>query len=137
MLPAIAEGQNCYYIGMLDKPDDTIFVFGSNLQGIHGKGAALEALAYGAVRGIGVGLQGETYAIPTREFTHREIKTLSLDVIRSYVEDFVRLTQTSPGRRWLLTAIGTGYAGYKAHEIAPMFTGVVNCYIPAEWRQYL
>jgi len=113
---------------------NTIFVFGSNLAGRHGKGAANEALLnYGAVYGRGIGLQGRSYAIPTKD---KYLNVLSLDVIKKYVEDFIEETRKLE-RFYYVTPIGTGLAGYKDNEIAPMFNGVRNCWLPDTWKEYL
>lgn len=96
-----------------------VFVFGSNEQGIHGKGAALTAVKqHGAIRGQGVGIQGDSYAIPTKSTPY---KTLPLTEIKKYVDDFLDFARKNPDIRFNLTAIGTGLAGYKSEEIAPFF----------------
>ena len=99
--------------------DDEIFVFGSNLSGIHGKGAALTARKlYGAKLGQGWGLQGNSFAIPTKD---RNIKTLPLHIIKTYIDVFYWYAQNKPNRKFFVTAIGCGLAGYRHEEIAPMF----------------
>ena len=96
-----------------------IFVFGSNTQGRHGKGAAKTALnKFGAKWGCGDGLQGRSYGISTKD--HR-LKTLSLDRIQSKVRRFIRFATEHPELHFLVTAIGCGLAGYKPEDIAPMF----------------
>lgn len=111
-----------------------LFVFGSNLRGIHGKGAALEASCnYGAIRGIGVGIQGSSYAIPTKD---KNIRTLPLDKIEPYIKDFVSYTLVSKVG-FFVTGVGTGLAGYKPKDIAPMFKGAKNCWFPKTWRKYI
>lgn len=96
-----------------------IFVFGSNLAGRHGKGAALHAYKYyGAVYGQGIGLQGSSYAIPTKDMF---IRTLSLTDIRGYVYDFIGYAKEHPEMTFNVTAIGCGLAGYTPKDIAPMF----------------
>ena len=113
-----------------------IFVFGSNLRGAHGKGAALHARKeHGAIYGQSVGLQGNSYAIPTKD---ANIRTLPLDVINRHVETFLRFADAHPEMRFNVTAIGTGLAGYSHEEIAPMFQGAPeNCVMPDEWRALL
>lgn len=99
--------------------DGEIFVFGSNLAGRHGKGAALSALRYhGAVYGQGIGRQGRAYAIPTKD---GDLVTLSLDAIKSYVDEFLQHVREHPNEQFFLTPLGTGLAGYKPADIAPMF----------------
>ncbi len=96
-----------------------IFVFGSNLAGRHGKGAALEAIKnHGAIYGIGIGLQGNSYAIPTKDYN---IKTLPLDEIKFHVDFFIKFAEKNKHLTFLLTAIGCGLAGYTPKDIAPMF----------------
>jgi hypothetical protein len=96
-----------------------IFVFGSNLAGRHGAGAALYARKHhGAIYGIGVGHQGNSYAIPTKD---ERIETLPLSVIRQYVDQFIAYANAHPEFVFRLTPIGCGLAGYKPDDIAPMF----------------
>lgn len=96
-----------------------IFVFGSNLAGFHGKGAALYARKYhGAEQYIGVGRTGNAYAIPTKD---RRLKTLPLDDIRLYVNDFIQYAENHPDLVFEVTRIGCGLAGYQYQDIAPMF----------------
>jgi hypothetical protein len=94
---------------------NNIFVFGSNLAGRHGKGAALYAKNfYGAVYGIGEGRQGRAYAIPTKDYN---IQTLPLDVIEKHIETFIRHAKNNPQDVFMLTPIGTGLAGYTLSDI--------------------
>jgi hypothetical protein len=114
------------------KISKSILVFGSNLAGRHGKGAALYARReYGAIYGQGVGLQGDSYAIPTKD---RNLKTLPLDIIKQYVDEFLIFATSNPDLTFQVTAIGTGLAGYKHKDIAPMFKNApANCILPKEW----
>jgi hypothetical protein len=96
-----------------------IFVFGSNLKGIHGRGSAAEALAkHGAIYGRGVGLQGNSYAIPTKD---RNLKVLSLPEIRIYVDQFIQFAKDHPEMTFHVVKVGCGLAGYRDYDIAPMF----------------
>lgn len=96
-----------------------VFVFGSNLAGRHGAGAARYAVQhYGAQYGVGVGPQGQAYGIPTKDAV---LKTLSLDTITRYVNEFLVYARLNPRITFRLTAIGCGLAGYKPADIAPMF----------------
>jgi len=96
-----------------------IFVFGSNLAGRHGKGAAFYAVRnHGAKYGQGVGLQGESYAIPTKD---QHLRVLSIDEISIYVGDFLDFALCNPHMKFKVTAIGCGLAGYKPEQIAPLF----------------
>lgn len=100
---------------------DEIFVFGSNLAGRHIGGAALYALKhFGAVMGQGVGLQGQSYAIPTMQG--------GVDTIRPYVDEFIELAREWDQTTFYVTRIGCGIAGFKDEEIAPLFKEAVNLY---------
>ena len=111
----------------------SIFVFGSNLAGKHGKGAALFAKQnYGAIYGQGVGLQGNSYAIPTKDL---ELKTLPLKHINYFIDLFIDFAKEHPEYIFNLTRIGCGLAGYKDSQIAPMFhTAPNNVNQPPEWK---
>jgi hypothetical protein len=96
-----------------------IFVFGSNLQGMHGGGAARIAVQnFGAIMGQGVGLQGQSYAIPTMQG--------GVNTILPYVEEFIAFAKQHPELIFLVTRIGCGIAGFTPREIAPLFAGAVN-----------
>lgn len=111
----------------------TIFVFGSNLAGRHGKGAAIAALKeHGAIYGQGIGLQGSSYAIPTKDW---HLKPLPLDEILLHVDTFRRFAEKHPEMAFQITAIGCGLAGYTPSDIAPMFKDAPpNCVFPDEFR---
>ena len=113
-----------------------IFVFGSNLAGRHGKGAALYARKHhGAVYGKALGRMGTAYAIPTKD---ENLLALPLDRIRAYVDEFLVYATQNPDLKFRVTAIGTGLAGYGHEEIAPMFGRAPNnCNLPSEWAPYL
>jgi hypothetical protein len=114
--------------------DNQIFVFGSNLSGKHGKGAAKTALGWGAKWGQAKGLQGKTYGIPTKDATVR--KTLSVNEISIFVNDFILFAIQNPQLTFLVTEIGCGLAGLKPKEIAPLFKDVVNIeniYLPEKF----
>lgn len=101
-----------------------IFVFGSNLAGRHGKGAALFARKYhGAIYGQAEGLQGQAYAIPTKG---HDLKPLPLGEIAEHVKTFLRFAEVHADLTFHVTPIGCGLAGYKPHQIAPMFALVSN-----------
>lgn len=119
-----------------------IFVFGSNTNGVHGKGAARTAAdLFGAVRGIGEGRTGQCYAIPTRrmlphQFGQRGFKfeTLSLEDIGHHVGRFLAYTRDHPELQFLVTLIGCGYAGYRPEQIKPMFARrTENVIVPVEF----
>ena len=111
---------------------NNIFVFGSNLAGRHGKGAAEYALRHrGAIYGQGVGLQGYSYAIPTKD---RKLKTLPLETIKIYVEQFIEFAINNPDMTFEVTKIGCGLAGYVPKDIAPMFKSAPgNVVLPKEF----
>jgi hypothetical protein len=118
-----------------DKPPP-IFVFGSNEAGRHGKGAALFARQnHGAVYGKGIGLQGNSYGIPTKD---SRLSSLSLSRIETYVSDFKTFAAEHPHLHFNVTAIGCGLAGYKPEQIAPMFRDAPpNCELPVEFTRML
>jgi hypothetical protein len=100
------------------KPNE-IFVFGSNLSGMHFGGAAFVALRqFGAKLGRGVGLQGQSYAIPTMQG--------GVDTIRPYVDEFIAFAKAHPEYTFLVTPIGCGIAGFTADEIAPLFAHAIH-----------
>lgn len=115
---------------------DPVFVFGSNLAGRHGKGAALWArLHRGAIYGQGVGRQGNAFAIPTKD---RQLRVLPLYVIRTYVSEFLDYARRQPNISFELTPIGCGLAGYKPEQIAPMFADAPpNVILPAAFDTLL
>ena len=106
----------------------TIFVFGSNLAGRHGKGAALYAAThYGAVRGVGSGITGSAYAIPTKD---RSLRVLPIGEIKRYIDTFIEYARLHNDDVFLITAIGCGLAGYLPAEISPLFRDVPeNCFV--------
>jgi len=110
-----------------------IFVFGSNLAGRHGKGAALEARRkYGAIYGVGIGLQGNSYAIPTKNWW---LKTLPLAEIAVYVNDFIKFARDHPEMIFNVIRVGCGLAGYTDEDMAPLFRSAPeNCNLPEGWR---
>jgi len=109
-----------------------IFVFGSNLAGRHGKGAALEAVKkHGAVHGRGIGRQGNSYAIPTKD---EQLRTLSRAAIELYVAQFKDYARRNPLLTFAVTKIGCGLAGYNESDIKPMFANAPeNCQLPEGW----
>lgn len=113
--------------------DDEIFVFGSNLAGMHGGGAARMACrCFGAVWGQGVGLQGQSYAIPTMQG--------GVETIRPYVDEFIDFARRHPHLKFLVTEIGCGIAGFTPEEIAPLFAAAVsveNIWLPARFWEVL
>lgn len=114
-------------------PNREIFVFGSNLSGIHGAGSAAEALKnHGAIWGQGVGIQGNSYAIPTK--SKNVYSTLKLSVIKEYVDEFLEFAKSNQDMTFNVVKIGCGLAGYKESDIAPLFAGASkNVNLPNGW----
>lgn len=113
-----------------------IFVFGSNMKGIHGAGSALYALKYrGAILGQGVGLQGQSYALATC-FAPGE--PLSLIDVQIRVDDFIAFAKAHPDWTFKVTQVGCGYAGHTKEQIAPMFKDAPeNCSFDSAWAPFL
>ena len=112
---------------------DEIFVFGSNLAGIHGGGAAYVAFKkFGAVMGCGVGLRGQSYAIPTMQG--------GVETIKPYVDEFITFASAHPELFFYVTRIGCGIAGFRDKEIAPLFAkavGLENVCLPKSFANNL
>ena len=113
-----------------------IFVFGSNLAGIHGAGAARFAVInHGARYRQGEGLQGRSYGIPTKDHA---INTLPLDEIQKHVDVFKAFAKEHPELSFQVTRIGCGLTGYQNSDIAPMFANAPNnCLFDMDWRAFL
>lgn len=113
-----------------------IFVFGSNEAGIHGAGAALFAYQKRNARyGFGYGHTGDAFAIPTK---NEDIQSLSLDMINAYVCGFLAYATGKRKLKFMVTRIGCGLAGFKDHQIAPMFVGApTNCIFDEKWKPFL
>jgi len=108
-----------------------VFVFGSNLAGRHGKGAAKTALKFGAIYGQGTGPMGQSYAIATKDEC---LCTLDETEIEAQVTKFLDYARQNPDIRFLVTEIGCGLAGYEPKDIAPMFRGKPpNVVLPASF----
>ena len=116
-----------------DLQENEVFVFGSNLAGMHGGGAARVArLRFGAVMGNGVGMQGRSYAIPTMQG--------GTETIRPYVNDFIAYAKEHPELTFLVTPIGCGIAGFEPEDIAPLFeeaSNVENIWLPKSFWEVL
>lgn len=112
-----------------------IFVFGSNLAGRHGAGSARHAYVHhGAVMGQGLGRQGLSYAIPTKD---ARLRVLELAVIAGYVREFVRYAREHADCTFNVVAIGCGLAGYQPCEIAPLFVDPPdNVKLPPEFQRW-
>ena len=109
--------------------ENEVFVFGSNLAGAHGGGAALLAYRkFGAIWGQGVGLQGQSYGIPTMHG--------GVDAIKPYVDEFIEFAKTRPDLTFRVTRVGCGIAGFTNEEISPLFAKaheVENIVLPSGW----
>lgn len=129
--------------------EDWIFVFGSNLAGRHGKGAAALAVEqFGAIKGMGAGRQGQSYGIPTKDgrplpdnprpsFNDPE-QTLSLSDIAPFVSQFIDYARAHPALRFFVTRVACGLAGYQDEAVAPMFAAAPsNCSLPDTWKPWL
>lgn len=119
-----------------DLAEDTIFVFGSNMAGQHAGGAARTALEhFGAMKGVGRGWAGQSFAIPTM---NEHLQQMPLSQIQHYVDDFKIYTKNHPKMKYFITSIGCGIAGYKVEEIAPMFKGIShNVIFPISFRPFV
>jgi len=114
-----------------------VFVFGSNEAGVHGAGAAKKALDFGALYGVGVGLQGQTYAIPTKDLI---VRTLPISEIKTYVDECIEFAKKNKNLTFLVTKIGCGLAGYEVEDIAPLFKkalDIENIVLPEDFVKYL
>lgn len=113
-----------------------IFVFGSNLAGIHGAGAAQYASRHrGAEWGKGVGLTGQSYGIPTKD---RNIYTLPFFKVRQHIEQFIEFARMNPKAQFQVTCIDCGLAGFANATIAPLFNDAPsNCFFDEAWRPWL
>ena len=113
--------------------EDEVFVFGSNLEGMHGGGAAFAAWKkFGAVMGCGVGLRGQSYAIPTMQG--------GVETIEPYVSSFIAFAKEHSELFFYVTRIGCGIAGFRDKEIAPLFSGAVgleNVCLPESFAKLL
>ena len=113
--------------------ENEIFVFGSNLKGMHGGGAARIAYdKFGAIWGQGVGLQGQSYGIPTMHG--------GLNVIKPYIDEFIDFAKSHHELKFLVTRIGCGIAGFSDEEMAPLFKDAIeieNIYLPKNFYYIL
>lgn len=109
-----------------------VFVFGSNLAGRHGAGAALAARQrFGATLGLGVGPQGRSYAIPTKD---AQLRALPLERIAGHVADFLGYARAHPQRLFFVSRVGCGLAGHEDAQIAPFFADApANCSFAKQW----
>lgn len=113
-----------------------IYVFGSNLAGQHNQGHAFHALLhYGAINGVAEGLQGQSYAIPTKDAS---MKNLRLQTIYKHIGKFIDFANVNTDMKFIISQIGVGVKQYNKEDIAPMFALVpLNCFLPKSWQPYL
>lgn len=117
------------------KPNE-VFVFGSNVDGWHGAGAALTALKFGAVMGEGYGYFGNTYAIATKDLKVKTLRSVTLEHIKEQVLEFKNFARTKPELTFLVTKLGTDRAGFSMSEIAGIFHDIdfpINVVLPLEF----
>lgn len=116
--------------------DNECFVFGSNLAGLHGAGAAKTAVElFGAKMGVAYGITGEAFAIPTKSMA---LETLPLGLIKGFVQHFIGFAKFDPSIIFLVTPIGCGLAGYTPKDIAPLFRGAPdNVILPQSFHDVL
>ena len=118
-------------------PNGYIFVFGSNTRGVHGKGAALDAVKlFGAQYGVGLGIAGKSFAIPTKDAF---LRTLDVVTINHYIQVFKTFVEANPHLTFYLTPIGCGLAGYSAADIAPLFLPLrhLDVIFPISFKPFL
>ena len=133
-----------YFEGTVTSKEDLfsvgadVFVFGSNLQAIHGSGSAKVAKEiFGAInRGLSYGFtSGNSYAIPTKKTPYEQ---MSIEEIAKYVNGFLDASDRYGDDTFLVTQVGCGLAGYTAKDIAPLFKGSPqNCIFDIAWKEYL
>ncbi len=117
-------------------PQDTVFVFGSNLAGKHDCGAALTAFEhFGAMTHFGRGWSGQSFAIAT---ANEHQQAMPIHQIAHYIDDFIIYTKNHPRQTYFVTAVGCGHVGYDAKDIAPLFQGISeNVILPMRFKAYL
>lgn len=117
-------------------PENTVFVFGSDMAGQHADGAAKTAVEhFGALNGVGRGWSGQSYAIPTM---NEHLQQMPLSQIQHYINHFKIYTKNHSKIQYFVTSLGCGIAGYKIEEIAPMFKGISrNVILPQSFRPFV
>ncbi|MDQ1204516.1 hypothetical protein [Microbacterium sp. SORGH_AS_0862] len=110
--------------------DDEVFVFGSNASGHHGAGAARAAFEeFGAEWGVGVGPTGRSYAVDTMS---------GFDTMIEHIADFLDYARAHPGTTFLVTPVGTGIAGHRVADVAPLFAAApANVVLPQAFAEEL
>ena len=121
----------------IQRGEEWVWVFGSNLAGRHGKGAAKVAHDnFKASHGVGEGPVGRAYALPTKD---RRLKVLPLSEIRKSIDQFLRYATAHPEKKFFITRVGCELAGYQDQDIAPLFAGanLSNLSFAEAWRAHL
>lgn len=143
LIPVKRPGPRFHADGTLPQHPDTILVFGSNLRGRHGKGAALiAAQRFGAIEGVSTGLMGRSYGIPTKD---ERIQTRRLPEMVPAIVEFCAFVASNPGERFFVTRVGCGLAGLQDGVIATLFKNAfdaaghvpANCSFAEAWRPWL
>ena len=121
---------------MIKSKNGMIFVFGSNLSGIHGAGAAAYARRmHSAIMYRGIGLQGSSYALPTKGIN---ISFMPLEEVEVHIDAFKDFAMDHPNMEFQVTQVGCGLAGFTKEQIAPLFkSSPSNCYFDLEWQPLL
>lgn len=131
------------YHNDLDKmPQGYYFVFGSNESGSHGKGAALYAKQkLGARQGFAEGITGKCYALPTvGTWKNGKLQKMHFDTVQEYIKRFIEFTKKNPDKKFWITRVGCGLAGFSNAQIAPLFKCAVNqenLNFPIDWKEFL
>lgn len=112
-----------------------VLVFGSNCKGIHGAGSArVAAMAWGAKFGVGEGLTGRAYAIPTKETPY---KRRLLSDVKCSVDRFLGVARSRPDLQFLVVRVGCSLAGFTDQQMAPLFSGAPeNCSFDPLWEKF-
>jgi hypothetical protein len=125
--------------GVAPTEPGVVFVFGSNLSGLHGGGAAREAFEhFGAVWGLpgAIGRHGNSYAIPTKDYGIRD--SLPLHGVETNIANFIAYAKLHPDTKFFVSRIGCGLAGFRDEQIAPLFVSAPeNCSFAKQWKPYL
>lgn len=115
--------------------DNQVFVFGSNMNGNHAGGAARTAVKnFGAIEGQAIGIQGQSYAIPTLD---ADMDKISLDDLLIHINNFKSFANANPEKEFIVTKIGCGIAGFDEDEIKPLvhcLIGLPNVLLPEGWN---
>lgn len=133
-----------YYVGNITPSKDTIFVFGSNPEGIHGAGAAAVAVRhFGAIYGVGEGLQGQSYALPTKDLRVREnngLRSISPQNITAAVRRMYEVARKNPDKNFKIAFRNTDEVtlnGYSGWEMIDIFLAAgpmpENVWVSEEW----